>query len=192
MELILNRVKLQLMQLEHAEQLYKIIEETPSLWSYMPRQMRSQHDMEEMVKEALESYKEGTVLPFVVVDQFTNSIVGSTRLYDISADYKTLELGYTFYAPSVQRTSINTECKYLLLRHAFETLQMVRVQIKTDLQNKRAQKAIERLGAIKEGVLRNERTLYTGQTRDACVYSVISKEWLTIKENLQLLLQKNY
>ncbi|MFD3449851.1 GNAT family N-acetyltransferase [Microbacteriaceae bacterium 4G12] len=192
MELTLNRVKLQLMQLEHAEQLYKIIEETPSIWAYMLRQMRSKHDMEEMVKEALENYQEGTVLPFIVVDQVTNSIVGSTRLYNISTDYKTLELGTTFYAPSVQRTSINTECKYLLLRHAFEALQMVRVQIKTDLRNKRAQKAIERLGAVKEGTLRNERTLYTGQTRDACVYSIISQEWSTVKEHLQSLLQKSY
>jgi RimJ/RimL family protein N-acetyltransferase len=187
-ELVLNRARLQLLTLEHVQDLYSIVENNPPLWTYMPRKMVCEGDMKEMVEETVMKYKQGAVLPFVVIDQQTNKIVGSTRLYDISMEYKTLELGYTFYDQSVQRTSVNTECKYLLLKHAFESLQMIRVQIKTDLRNKKAQKAIERLGAVKEGVLRNERMLYTGQPRNACVYSITSEEWGSVKKHLELLL----
>ncbi|EOQ15991.1 hypothetical protein KQ3_04905 [Bacillus cereus B5-2] len=90
----------------------------------------------------------------------------------------------TWYHPSVHRTSINTECKYMLLQYAFEELHMLRVQIKTDLRNEKAQRAIERLGAVKEGVLRNERQLPNGYIRDAVVYSIIASEWPVIKEQL--------
>ncbi|WP_191664253.1 GNAT family N-acetyltransferase, partial [Bacillus pseudomycoides] len=86
--------------------------------------------------------------------------------------------------PSVQRTSINTECKYMLLQYAFEELQMLRVQIKTDLRNEKAQRAIERLGAVKEGILRNERRLPSGYIRDAVVYSIIASEWPIVKDRL--------
>ncbi len=119
-----------------------------------------------------------------MIDQKTNEIVGSTRLYSISNDNKTVELGQTWYHPSVQRTSINTECKRMLLQYAFEELQMLRVQIKTDLRNEKAQRAIERLGAVKEGVLRNERRLPSGYVRDAVVYSIIASEWPVVKEQL--------
>lgn len=190
MDLLGQRVKLRLMKEKDAEALYCIVQESPQLWTYMVRKLESFEDMKKIVAEAIEDYKKGKALPFIVIDQKTNKIVGSTRLYDISFNHRTLELGSTFYSPSVQRTGINTECKYLLLQHAFEKLEMIRVQIKTDEQNKRAQKAIERLGAKKEGVLRNERTLPNGRIRDAVIYSIIKEEWPLIKGKLEIYLDE--
>lgn len=109
-------------------------------------------------------------------------------MYNIRPGARTCELGFTFYSPEVQRTAVNTECKLLLLQHAFETLKMVRVQIMTDLLNVKAQKAIERIGATKEGILRNERQCSDGRIRDAVVYSILDREWDRVKGKLNRLL----
>ncbi|WJE50757.1 GNAT family protein [Bacillus cereus] len=184
MEIANERAMLRLMDANDVEKLFEIVEGNKGIWTYLIAKMESYQDMERYVETAVKEYEKGTDLPFVVIDQKTNEAVGSTRLYSISNDNKTVELGQTWYHPSVQRTSINTECKYMLLRYAFEELQMLRVQIKTDLRNEKAQRAIERLGAVKEGVLRNERKLPNGYVRDAVVYSIISSEWPVVKEQL--------
>ncbi|GIX59552.1 GNAT family N-acetyltransferase [Bacillus thuringiensis serovar zhaodongensis] len=184
MKIVNDRAMLQLMHVDHVASLFTIVEGNKEIWKYLIAKMDSYQDMAQYVQIAIKGYEEGTDLPFVVVDQKTNEIVGSTRLYSISNDDKTVELGQTWYHPSVHRTSINTECKYMLLQYAFEELQMLRVQIKTDLRNEKAQRAIERLGAVKEGVLRNERQLPDGYVRDAIVYSIIASEWPVIKEQL--------
>ncbi|HDR8159092.1 MULTISPECIES: GNAT family N-acetyltransferase [Bacillus cereus group] len=184
MKIVNDRAILRLMHVNDVASLFTIVEGNKEIWMYLISTMDSYQDMEQYVQVALKGFEEGTDLPFVVVDQKTNEIVGSTRLYSISNDNKTVELGQTWYHPSVHRTSINTECKYMLLQYAFEELQMLRVQIKTDLRNEKAQRAIERLGAVKEGVLRNERKLPHGYIRDAVVYSIIASEWPVIKEQL--------
>ncbi|MDA2110275.1 GNAT family protein [Bacillus cereus] len=184
MEIVNDRAMLRLMQVNDIESLFNIVEGNKEVWTYLIAKMDSFQDMEEYVQVAIKGFEGETDLPFVVVDQKTNEIVGSTRLYSISNDNKTVELGQTWYHPSVHRTSINTECKYMLLQYAFEELHMLRVQIKTDLRNEKAQRAIERLGAVKEGVLRNERQLPNGYVRDAIVYSIIASEWPVIKEQL--------
>ncbi|WP_242143251.1 MULTISPECIES: GNAT family N-acetyltransferase [unclassified Bacillus cereus group] len=184
MELNKDRVKLRLMDRNDIETLYAIVKENKEIWTYLIAKMENYEDMERYVEKAIEGYKEGTELPFVVIDQEKNKVVGSTRLYNIEKENKTVELGKTWYHPSVQRTSVNTECKFLLLQYAFEELKMLRVQIKTDSRNTKAQRAIERLGAIKEGILRNERQLPNGYVRDAVVYSIIAREWPLIKEQL--------
>ncbi|PEU28650.1 GNAT family N-acetyltransferase [Bacillus wiedmannii] len=184
MELVNDRVMLRLMHVNDIESLFTIVEGNKEIWKYLIAKMDSYQDMEQYVQVAIKGFEEETDLPFIVVDQKTNEIVGSTRLYSISNDNKTVELGQTWYHPSVHRTSINTECKHMLLQYAFEDLQMLRVQIKTDLRNEKAQRAIERLGAVKEGVLRNERQLPNGYVRDAVVYSIIASEWPVIKEQL--------
>ncbi|CKG81496.1 GNAT family protein [Bacillus cereus] len=184
MKIVNDRAMLRLMHVNDVASLFTIVEGNKEIWMYLISTMDSYQDMEQYVQVALKGFEEGTDLPFVVVDQKTNEIVGSTRLYSISNDNKTVELGQTWYHPSVHRTSINTECKYMLLQYAFEELQMLRVQIKTDLRNEKAQRAIERLGAVKEGVLRNERKLPHGYIRDAVVYSIIASEWPVIKEQL--------
>lgn len=176
MEIIHERAKLRLMDNTDVETLFSIVEGNRDIWAYLISKMDSVQDMQQYVQKAIKGYGRGTQIPLVVVDQQTNKIVGSTRLYNISVEDKTVELGQTWYHPSVQRTSINTECKYMLLQYAFEKLHMLRVQIKTDARNEKAQRAIERLGAVKEGVLRNERKLPNGYVRDAVVYSIISSE----------------
>ncbi|MDH4423343.1 GNAT family protein [Bacillus cereus] len=184
MEIIHERAKLRLIDNDDVETLFSIIEGNRDIWAYLISKMDSVQDMQQYVQKAIKGYGRGTQIPFIVVDQQTNTIVGSTRLYNISVEDKTVELGQTWYHPSVQRTSINTECKYILLQYAFEKLNMLRVQIKTDVRNEKAQRAIERLGAVKEGVLRNERRLPSGHVRDAVVYSIIASEWPSIKEKL--------
>ncbi|MGN4256930.1 GNAT family N-acetyltransferase [Bacillus cereus group sp. MYBKT14-1] len=184
MEIVNDRAMLRLMHVNDIESLFNIVEENKEIWTYLIAKMDSYQDMEQYVEVAIKGFEGETDLPFVVVDQKTNGIVGSTRLYSISNDNKTVELGQTWYHPSVHRTSINTECKYMLLQYAFEELHMLRVQIKTDLRNEKAQRAIERLGAVKEGVLRNERQLPNGYVRDAVIYSIIASEWPIIKEQL--------
>lgn len=184
MEIVNERAMLRLMDANDVEKLFAIVEGNKEIWTYLIAKMDNYQDMEQYVETAVKCYKKGTDLPFVVIDQKTNEVVGSTRLYNISKENKTVELGQTWYHPSVQRTSMNTECKYMLLQYAFEELQMLRVQIKTDLRNEKAQRAIERLGAVKEGVLRNERKLPSGYVRDAVVYSIISSEWPVVKEQL--------
>ncbi|PFK46997.1 GNAT family N-acetyltransferase [Bacillus cereus] len=184
MEIVHERVMLRLMDANDVEKLFAIVEGNKEIWTYLIAKMESSQDMEQYVETAIKQYEKGRDLPFVVIDQKTNEVVGSTRLYNISKESKTFELGQTWYHPSVQRTSINTECKYMLLQYAFEELQMLRVQIKTDLRNEKAQRAIERLGAVKEGVLRNERKLPSGYVRDAVVYSIIASEWPVVKEQL--------
>ena len=184
MEIIHERAKLRLMDNTDVETLFSIVEGNRDIWAYLISQMDSMQDMQQYVQKAIQGYGKGKQIPVVVVDQQTNKIVGSTRLYNISVEDKTVELGQTWYHPSVQRTSINTECKYMLLQYAFEKLHMLRVQIKTDARNEKAQRAIERLGAVKEGVLRNERKLSNGYVRDAVVYSIISSEWPDVKEQL--------
>lgn len=184
MEIIHERAKLRLMDNTDVETLFSIVEGNRDIWAYLISKMDSVQDMQQYVQKAIKGYGRGTQIPLLVVDQQTNKIVGSTRLYNISVEDKTVELGQTWYHPSVQRTSINTECKYMLLQYAFEKLHMLRVQIKTDARNEKAQRAIERLGAVKEGVLRNERKLPNGYVRDAVVYSIISSEWPGVKEQL--------
>ena len=192
MELIGQRVKLRLMNMEDVDVLYNLVQKNPDLWTYMVRKMDSLGDMEKLVIEALKNFDKGIELPFTVIDKVSNTIIGSTRLYDIFFDRRTVELGSTFYDKSVQKTSINTECKFLLLKHAFEQLNVVRVQIKTDIQNVGAQRAIERIGGVKEGILRNERMLHNGRIRDAVLYSITNNEWNVVKVKLEELLTKHY
>ncbi|MED4267397.1 GNAT family protein [Priestia megaterium] len=192
MELVGQQAKLRIMKSDDVEVLYNIVQETLELWTHMVRRMNNLDDMINLGTEASEDFEKRSTFPFIVIDEVTNTIVGSTRLYDISSDYGILELGSTFYDPTVQKTRINTECKYLLLQHAFEKLDMVRVQIKTDIQNIRAQEAIEQLGAAKEGILCNEIVLHNGRIRDAVVYSFIKEKWPSVKVRLENYLNKQY
>ncbi len=130
----------------------------------------------------------GRAMPFAV--EAAGRVVGMTRFMRMNAAHRRLEIGGTFYARSVQRSGVNTEAKLLLLTHAFEVLACNVVQIRTDWFNKRSQTAIERLGAKRDGVLRNHQ-LMDGRIRDLVVYSIIASEWAGVKQNLQFLLQRH-
>jgi RimJ/RimL family protein N-acetyltransferase len=127
----------------------------------------------------------GEAFAFAVRDTASGRIVGGTRYLHIDAAHRRLEIGGTWYAQSVQRTGINTECKLMLLAHAFETLGCIAVEFRTDWFNKRSQAAIERLGAKRDGVLRNHMIMSDGRIRDSAVYSIIQNEWPGVKTNLR-------
>jgi len=185
-----KRVTLLPLTENHAEALFAvrqhpIFQTTP----YAPP-FESVDDALAYIRVALDGQAQGITLPFAVVDQETGAIVGSTRYHDISPKQRSLEIGWTAYSPTVWRTRVNSECKYLLLRHAFETFNTVRVQLKTDLRNERSQQAITRLGAVREGVLRKHRVEPNGYFRDTVVFSIIEDEWPSVKQRLEAFLAR--
>ena len=124
-------------------------------------------------------------LPFVVIHLESGRVAGATRYLNMAPEHRGLEIGGTWYGLEFQRTAVNTECKYLLLEYAFESLGCIRVQFKTDLRNERSQKAIERIGAVKEGVLRNHMILPDGRYRHSVFYSILDTEWPGVKVRLE-------
>lgn len=181
-----QKVRLEPLSLEHAPALYEAIREVPNLWQYIyVRQPRSLEQMEQWVTQALQDQAQGTSLPFVIRDLTSERLVGSTRYLRIEAQHRGLEIGWSWLAPSAQRTGINTECKYLLLCHAFEQLGAIRVQLNTHHLNLQSQRAIEGLGAVKEGALRNNRIMPDGSFRHSVYYSIIENEWPQVKAGLE-------
>ena len=146
--------------------------------------------MRNWVLDILEREKRGGDLPFVAIHLESGRVAGATRYLNIFPNDRGLEIGGTWYGAEFQRTAVNTECKYLLLQHAFETLKAIRVQIKTDSRNERSQRAIERIGAKLEGVLRNHMILPDGYIRNSVYYSIIDSEWADVKNTLEGMLAK--
>lgn len=163
---------------------------SPRIWTYMPMRATTLEDMRRLIDGALRARQAGAEVPFVISDLETKRIVGSTRFLDISPAHRSVEIGWTWLAPEVWRTRINTESKSLLLRHCFEVLRTVRVQFKTDMRNIQSQRALERIGAQKEGVLRRHRILPDGYVRDSVIYSIIAEEWPAGKRRLEGLLSR--
>ena len=184
LELTGQYVKLLPLASGHTEALFAAAQD-PGIWTYMSLQVATIADMTRLVQQALVARQQGQEYPFVIFDQQTGHLVGSTRFLDISVTHRNLEIGWTWLAPEVWRTRINTECKYLLLRHCFETLDLLRVQLKTDGRNLRSQQAIERIGGVKEGVLRQHRIMPDGYVRDSVYYSILATEWPAVKTKLE-------
>lgn len=160
-------------------------------WGFMLYgDMKTEADMRHWVLDILDREKKGGDLPFAVVHLASGKIAGATRYLNIMPKDRGLEVGGTWYGKEFQRTAVNTECKYLLLTHAFEVLKAIRVQIKTDSLNVRSQAAIERIGAVKEGVLRNHMILPDGRIRHSVFYSILDSEWTGVKKNLKAMLKK--
>jgi len=158
-------------------------------WDFMVYgRMEDEDDMAGWVREILARAEKGTDLPFVAIHLESGCVAGATRYLNIMPDDRGLEVGGTWYGLDFQRTAVNTECKYLLLTHAFESLECIRVQIKTDSLNMRSQKAIERIGAVKEGVLRNHMILPNGRIRHSVFYSILDTEWPDVKKKLEEML----
>ncbi|MFC0238330.1 GNAT family N-acetyltransferase [Fictibacillus phosphorivorans] len=168
------------MENEHSVSLYQI--NHSDHWHYMLSTIQTQQEMNTWVTNAIQLREKGLALPFTIINKKNNQIVGTTRLYEINSTQRTCELGSTWYGKDYQRTFVNSTCKLLLLTFCFETLNFIRVQFKTDERNERSQKAIERLGAIKEGVIRNERILSNGYIRNAVLYSITKEEWIDVKQ----------
>lgn len=142
------------------------------------------------VAAALKGLQDGHMLPWAVRDLGSDIIVGTTRFHDIVAAIDRVEIGYTFYARSLWRTSLNTTCKLLLLEHAFDTLKCAVVGLRTDLFNQRSQRAIEGLGARKDGVIRHFNARRDGTPRDTVMYSILAAEWPEVRRHLELRLRR--
>lgn len=154
------------------------------LWKLWYTFIPAPENMREEIDRRLGLQEKGSMLPFAVVDAATNAAVGMTTYMDIDAANRRLEIGSTWYRSKVQRTALNTECKLMLLRHAFESLDCVAVEFRTHFFNRASRRAIERVGAKLDGILRNHRRSSDGTLRDTCVYSIIASEWPVVKSNL--------
>ena len=183
-------VRLEPMTPEHIPALAEIgVGQT--FWDFMLYgNINTEEDMRNWVLDILSRAERGTDLPFVAIHLASGRVAGATRYLNIVPHDRGLEIGGTWYGPEFQRTVVNTACKYLLLRHAFETLGCIRVQLKTDLRNERSQKAIERIGAVKEGILRNHMILPDGRYRHSVFYSILDTERPQVKKNLETMMQK--
>lgn len=185
-----DHVRLEPMNEEHVPGLAEI-GVGQSFWDFMLYgNVSSVDDMRNWVLDILFRAQKGTDLPFVVIHLGSGRVAGATRYLNIMPHDRGLEIGGTWYGLDFQRTAVNTECKYLLLCHAFESLECIRVQLKTDLRNERSQKAIERIGAVKEGVLRNHMILPDGRYRHSVFYSILDTEWPDVKTHLEEMLTR--
>ncbi|MGD8192160.1 GNAT family N-acetyltransferase [Brevibacillus ginsengisoli] len=178
-----KRISLIPLEIAHAESLLQC-SEFPEIWEHLPSKPQTVAEMQSFIQTAISARDTGEEFPYAVFDNERNQIVGTTRYLRISPVHKNLNIGWTWYTPQVWRTSVNTECKYLLLQHAFEVWGAVRVEIIAALTNIRSQRAIERLGAKKEGILRKKY-----DESDYVVYSIIDEEWQDVKNRFQALLQ---
>lgn len=160
------------------------------LWNLWYTSVSAPDVVLQYIDTALKMREELGAMPFIVRRKSDGKLVGSTRYFNVDAKSRRLEIGHTWYSASVQRTGLNTECKLLLLKHAFEQLQCIAVEFRTHFLNFQSRKAIERLGAKLDGVLRNHMVMPNGTLRDTCVYSIIASEWPTIQAHLRWQLDK--
>jgi N-acetyltransferase len=182
-------VRLEPMSLNHLDALCEIglAEE---IWRWSPEPITNREAMERYVETALDEQRRGVSLPFVTIDKTQNKIVGSTRFGNIAVKDLRVEIGWTWINPAWQRTALNTEAKLLMLRHAFETWKVNRVELKTDALNEKSRNAILRLGAKEEGILRRHVVCQNGRLRDTVYYSIIEPEWHAVRENLEAKLRR--
>lgn len=166
---------------EHAAGLLEALAD-PEVWRYIPW---PQPETVAEFEAFIESSVLGAELPFTMILREDEKVVGTTRMLGISTQHRTIEIGGTMISPDYWRTAVNTEGKYLLLRHSFEVMGCQRVQLQTDLRNERSQRAIERLGAQREGVMRKARIMPDRYQRSSVVYSIIDDEWPAVKANLE-------
>lgn len=178
-------VRLEPLSTDHVPDLARVgLEE--DIWRYMLYgTILSQESLGEWVQELLRLQEKGTDLPFAVIYLENGLAIGCTRYLNIRITDRSLEIGGTWYGLDYQGTAVNPECKYLLLKHAFETLGCIRVQFKTDARNLRSQRAIEKLGAVREGTLRSHMITLDGYVRDSVFYSILDREWYQVKAKLE-------
>ncbi|MES2954317.1 MAG: GNAT family protein [Pseudomonadota bacterium] len=156
----------------------------PELWRLQPAPINNEHDMRAYVVQALDDQQRGLSLPFAIVRQSDDEVIGSTRYMDIALPHRRLEIGATWLSPACQRSGANTEAKLLLLTHAFESLKLMRVVFKTEVLNQQSRQALARIGAVEEGVFRKHLIAASGRTRDMVYFSILDSEWPAVKAAL--------
>ncbi len=177
-------VRLEPLSLNHLENLCEVGFDE-ELWRWIPTQITNSAEMKDYITSALEDQNRGIALPFATVEKSTNKAIGSTRFGNIAPKDRRTEIGWTWIAKNWQRTFVNTEAKLLMLTHAFETWNCIRVELKTDFLNQQSRKAILRLGAKQEGIFRQHVICKSGRIRDSVYFSILDSEWETVKKNLE-------
>jgi len=184
-----KNVRLEISREEHAVDLAAVVAkgELHKLWYTM---IPEPDGISDEIQRRLALREQGNMLPFTIIDKSSEKPVGMTTYMNIDAITPRLEIGSTWICPSVQKTPINTECKYLLLQHAFEELHCIAVEFRTHFVNHQSRRAIERLGAKFDGVIRSHKIMQNGTVRDTAIYSILRSEWPTVQANLQWQLEK--
>ena len=177
------RVTLQPLSLQHHDDLVEAVQDG-ELWKLWYTLIPAPHDLRAEIERRLDLLVQRKMLPFAVVENASGKAVGMTTYLNIDVSHRHVEIGATWYRKRVQRTALNTECKLLLLTHAFETLNCIAVEFRTHFFNQQSRRAIERLGAKLDGILRNHQISSNGTLRDTCVYSIVNSEWPTVKTHL--------
>jgi N-acetyltransferase len=162
----------------------------PELWKWIPTPVRDREQMKAYVELALDEQRRGVALPFATVLKAEGRVIGSTRYANISLKDRRVEIGWTWIGKPWQRSAVNTEAKYLMLRHAFEALGCVRVELKTDALNDKSRNAILRIGAKQEGVFRKHVLTHSGRMRDTVYFSILDGEWPAVKAGLEAKLKR--
>ena len=178
-----SKVILEPLSLEHLDGLISAVKDG-ELWKLWFTSIPAPEKAGEYIKTALDMRENAGAMPFVVRDRESNKIIGCTRYFNVDEVNQRLEIGYTWYSESYQRTAVNTECKYLLLSHAFEKLDAIAVEFRTHWHNHKSRAAIARLGAKQDGVLRNHQRTADGSYRDTVVFSIINLEWPAVRQSL--------
>jgi RimJ/RimL family protein N-acetyltransferase len=184
-----DRVRLEPMRRDHLDALTEAGHDE-ELWRWTNAKPITRESMSEYMEAALVGVENGSTLPFVTIDKPSETIVGSTRFANIDPVNRRAEIGWTWITPPFQRSYVNSEAKYLMLRHAFGVWECVRVEIKTDVLNEKSRAAIIRLGAVEEGVLRRHTLTHTGRFRDTVYYSILDHEWPTVRARLEARLRR--
>jgi RimJ/RimL family protein N-acetyltransferase len=180
-------VRLEPLRPEHAGLFWAAAKDAvDDIFRWFPYAVKTEKDFETVVAQAFEEQARGVSVVFATVARDTGAVVGSTRFMNIDRANRHVEIGSTWIAPAWQRTAVNTEAKYLMLRHAFEEWHCFRVELKTDLLNERSRSAILRLGAQQEGIFRKHVLTHTGRVRDSVYFSILDTEWPAVKRRLEL------
>jgi RimJ/RimL family protein N-acetyltransferase len=179
-------VRLEPIRPDHAEAFWQVANNAlDDIFRWIPYRMQTRDDFEKLVAKALQEQERGESVVFATIETASGRIVGSTRFMNIDRNNRRVEIGSTWIAPAWQRTAVNTEAKYLMLRHAFEVWGCVRVELKTDALNDKSRNAILRLGAKEEGTLRRHVVTWTGRIRDSVYFSILDDEWAEVKGRLE-------
>ena len=184
-----DRVRLEPMRRDHLDALTDAGAHA-ELWKWTRATASTRQTMSEYMEEALAEAEGGTAIPFVTIDRASSTIVGSTRFHNLDAGNRHVEIGWTWVTPAFQRSYINSEAKYLMLRHAFDVWKCIRVELKTDVLNEKSRDAMRRMGAVEEGILRRHVITYSGRFRDTIYYSILDDEWPAVRARLEARLHR--
>jgi N-acetyltransferase len=179
-------VRLEPIRREHAEIFWEIAKDAlDDIFQWIPYRMKTREDFQRVVAKALDEQERGESVVFATIERESGRVIGSTRFMNIDRINRRVEIGSTWIAPAWQRTAVNTEAKYLMLRHAFEVWKCIRVELKTDGLNQKSRNAILRIGAREEGTLRRHLITWTGRVRDSVYFSILDSEWPEVKTALE-------